>query len=43
MRNAYALLGLAFLILFVGAYFVLERAERETVEVIEEEGGNENI
>lgn len=40
MRNAYALLGLAFFIVFVGAYVVIEQANAPTPEdipVIEEE------
>jgi len=32
MRNAYALLGLSFLIVFVGAYFVIQRAYAPTPE-----------
>lgn len=32
MRNAYALLGLSFLIVFVGAYIVIERANAPTPE-----------
>jgi hypothetical protein len=34
MRNAYALLGLSFLIVFIGAYFVIERANAPTPEEV---------
>lgn len=36
-RNAYALLGLSFFIVFIGAYFVIERANAPAVEDLEED------